>query len=143
MSALHIVCPHCHSTNRVPQEKLNRTPVCGKCKKVLFTGQAVDVSHKAFNQQIARSDIPVVVDFWAAWCGPCKMMAPVFQKAAAELEPAYRLVKLDTEKIQPVAVQFGIRSIPTVVIFKHGKELARQAGAMSLPQLKSWIVQYS
>ncbi|MGV6852720.1 MAG: thioredoxin TrxC [bacterium] len=142
MSSFHIVCPHCQAVNRVPEGRLSNKPVCGQCKKHLFEGHAFDLTHKAFNQQILKNDIPVVVDFWAAWCGPCQMMAPSFQQAAQKLEPHYRLLKLNTEKVPAVAQQYNIRSIPTIAVFKHGKELARQSGALQLNQLTSWIKQY-
>ncbi len=141
MSALHIVCPHCNSTNRLPQEKLAASPKCGKCKQSLFTGTPVELTADNFIQHINKSDIPVVVDFWAPWCGPCKMMAPVFQQAAAQLEPAYRLAKVDTEAQQQLAAQYQIRSIPTLAVFKHGREIKRQPGAMDLQNLINWVKQ--
>ena len=138
-SPSHIVCPHCSATNRIPADRLPDDPKCGKCKQPLFTGTPVDLSDQNFKKHIAKNDIPVVVDFWASWCGPCKMMAPEFKKAAAELEPLVRFAKLDTENNQQTAAQFGIRSIPTMILYKKGKEVAQQAGAMSAAQISQWI----
>lgn len=142
MSTLHIVCPHCQAINRIPSERLAQHPRCGKCKEALFDGHPVELTANSFQQHISRNDIPVVVDFWAAWCGPCKMMAPAFAQATVSLEPRARLAKLNTEQEQGIAAQFNIRSIPTLVIFKGGRELARQAGAMSAADITRWIRSY-
>lgn len=139
MSLLHIVCPHCHTVNRIPSERLAQHPRCGKCKQALFTGQPLDLTGANFQQHISRNDIPVVVDFWAAWCGPCKMMAPAYAQAAASLEPRVRFAKLDTEREQGIAGQFNIRSIPTLILFKGGREIARQSGAMNAGDIARWI----
>lgn len=135
----HIVCPACDATNRIPVEKMDANPSCGKCHKALFNNHPVVLSSKNFQQHINRNEIPVVVDFWAPWCGPCKMMAPAFEQAAAELTPSVRLAKLNTEDEQSIAGHLNIRSIPTMVIFKNGREIARQAGAMSTAEINAWV----
>lgn len=135
---LHIVCPHCDAVNRVPLAKLQDHSICGKCKQALFTVQPLELTSANFNQHITRSDIPVLVDFWAPWCNPCRMMAPAFVQAAAQLEPGMRLAKLNTEEAQELAMRYDIRSIPTLALFKHGREIARQAGAMNAAGIVSW-----
>lgn len=114
-------------------------PNCGKCHRALFNAHPVPLAGSHFQRHIGRNDIPVVVDFWADWCGPCKMMAPAFQEAAAILEPTARLAKLDTETEQAIAAQFQIRSIPTMVLFKNGHEISRQSGAMGAPDIVRWV----
>ena len=138
---LHIVCPSCDSINRLPAEKLASGGTCGKCKNPLFNGEVVALNSANFSRHISRNDIPVLVDFWAPWCGPCKMMAPVFAQAAQQLQPKIRVAKVDTEAEQQLAAQFQIRSIPTLAIFKNGKEIARTAGAMDLQNLTRWVNQ--
>lgn len=139
MSTLHIVCPHCHKVNRLSFERLNQHPRCGQCRGDLFTGHPLELTSQNFKQHIGRNDIPVVVDFWADWCGPCKMMAPSYAQAAVTLEPKVRLAKLNTEQEQAIAAQFDIRSIPTLIIFKSGREIARQSGAMSTTDIVRWV----
>jgi len=138
----NIVCPSCAATNRVPANKLSDNPVCGKCHNALFKAEPVALTETNFYKHVNRSDIPVVVDFWASWCGPCKAMAPSFSKASATLEPNIRLAKLNTEEAQSIAATFNIRSIPTLVVFKDGKEVARQAGAMSAEAIEAWAKKF-
>ena len=135
----HIVCPFCSAINRIPGQKLDNGPACGKCHKALFNGRPLTLNADNFQKQIKRNDIPVVVDFWAPWCGPCKMMAPAFEQAAGALSPDVRLAKLNTEDEQGIGAQLNIRNIPTMVIFKNGREIARQAGAMSATDIKAWV----
>jgi thioredoxin 2 len=135
---LHIVCASCHVTNRVRQDKLALAK-CGKCGSTLFTGHPVELTAGAFNQHLAHNDIPMVVDFWAPWCGPCHMMAPAYEAAAKQLEPTVRFAKVNTDQEQDLAGRFGIQSIPTLILFKGGREVARQPGAMSATQLTNWI----
>jgi thioredoxin 2 len=135
----HIVCPTCSAVNRVPAERLSQSPKCGKCQEPLFAGKPVELADASFSKTVTRSDIPVVVDFWAEWCGPCKMMAPAFEAAASELEPEVRLAKVDTESAVATAAQYGIRSIPTLIAFRDGREVARQPGAMGAQDIVRWV----
>ena len=138
-SSVRVVCPHCHTTNRVPEERLGDGAICGHCKAALFAGQVLELDQAGFEKHVHNSDLPLVVDFWAPWCGPCRQMAPHFIQAAGRLEPHYRLAKLNTEEEQGLAASFGIRSIPTLVVFRHGEEVARTSGAMPADALVSWI----
>lgn len=139
--SLHLVCPHCDAVNRVPQRRLGEQPVCGKCAQPLLTGQPLELGAARFERQLARSDLPLVVDFWAPWCGPCRMMAPAFAQVAARMPMAARFVKVNTEAEPALAQRFNIRSIPTLAVFSGGRELARQAGAMDAAALARWIGQ--
>jgi thioredoxin 2 len=135
---LHIVCPHCHTTNRVRNDQLSSAPTCGQCKQVLFTAHSVALDTPAFDKHINRNHIPVLVDFWAPWCGPCLSMAPAFELAAAQLEPYVRLAKVNTEATPDLGARFSIRSIPTLALFSGGREVARQAGAMGATDIVRW-----
>ena len=137
--SLHIVCPHCTAVNRIPGHRLADGPKCGKCHQALFTAHPLALTATTFASHIGRNDIPVVVDFWAPWCGPCKAMAPAFEQAAVQLEPRVRLAKVNTEVEQQLGAQFGIRSIPTLALFRGGKEIARQPGAMGASDIVRWV----
>lgn len=135
---LHIVCPSCDAINRIPAVRLNDNPKCGKCSRHLFDANPMELTSRNFNKHITRNDIPVLVDFWAPWCGPCKVMAPAFQQASRQLEPRVRLAKVNTESEQSIGRQFDIRSIPTMVIFQNGREKHRQAGALGTSDIVRW-----
>ncbi len=136
---VHIVCPHCSTINRVLSNKLDSSPKCGRCKDMLFNARPIKLTSFNFQKHIDNNHIPVVVDFWADWCGPCKIMAPVVEQAAAKLEPHVRMAKVNTETEQGLSVKFNIRSIPTIIIFREGREVARQSGAMDLASLLMWV----
>lgn len=140
MNAQHVVCPQCSAVNRIPIERMG-TGRCGKCGADLFPGATIVLTDETFNRQIARNDLPVLVDFWATWCGPCRMMAPVFEQLAAQKKSGLRVGKLDTEQSPQTSARFAIRSIPTLILFKSGREVARTMGAMSLPDLTRWLQQ--
>ena len=134
-----IVCGNCQTPNRIPAGRLADAPRCGRCKEALFQGRPITLTDATFNAHLGRDEIPLVVDFWAPWCGPCKIMAPFFEQAARELEPRARLAKVNTDDNPELARRYGIGSIPTTAVFRDGREVARQAGAMNLAQLLQWI----
>jgi thioredoxin 2 len=136
---LHIVCPDCATTNRVPRERLDGGGKCGKCGKPLFARRPAALDAASFEKQVNQSDIPVLIDVWAAWCGPCRVMGPIFERAAQELEPQVRLAKLDSEAEPQVASRLGIQSIPTLILMHKGRELARQSGVMDQARLVGWV----
>jgi thioredoxin 2 len=141
--ARHIVCPHCTSINRIPAGKDARQAKCGHCHQLLFTGHPTPVSARSFATHIQRNDIPVVVDFWAEWCGPCKVMAPVFERVAGEVEPEVRFLKVDTEAEAELSSRYNIRSIPTVMLFHKGNVVAQRAGAVGAEALRQWLRQHA
>ena len=137
-SPVHAVCPSCGSINRIPADRQAGQAKCGTCHQPLFAGKPVTVDAAAFERQITRNDIPLLVDFWAPWCGPCLAMAPAYERAAAGLEPNFRLLKLNTEEEPGIAARYNIRSIPTLMLFMGGREIARRAGASDTRNIISW-----
>ncbi|MCK5914180.1 MAG: thioredoxin TrxC [Desulfuromusa sp.] len=139
MNSLQIVCPHCRAINRVPENRLGAHPKCGKCGQQLFAGRPIELSQSNFQRHLQKNDIPLLIDFWAPWCGPCKMMSPAFAEAATLLEPRLRLAKVNTEVEQQLGAQLNIRSIPTMVLFVNGAEKGRQSGAMNSAGIIQWV----
>jgi len=138
LETLNLVCPHCEKTNRVPAGRLGENPQCGACKLPLFEGHPVELTGAQLERHIA-ADLPVVADFWAPWCGPCRTMAPIFEAVAREIEPYARFIKINTDVDQQIASRLDIRGIPTLIVFKRGKEIARAAGAMEAGRFEAWI----
>ena len=139
--SLHVACPSCDTLNRMPHSRLGQAGKCGRCGSPLFQGKSLALDARRFAAHAERSDLPLLIDFWAAWCGPCQMMAPVFEQAAVQLEPDVRLAKVDTEAAPDLAARFGIRNIPTLVLIHQGREVSRSAGAMPLSALVGWVRQ--
>ena len=133
-----VACPHCQTLNRVPEERLGQDPNCGQCKAALLPSHPIELSDTNFARVITKTELPILVDFWATWCGPCQMMAPHFEQAAEQLKGQVLLAKLDTDSNQLTAGRFGIRSIPTLILFKNGSEVKRHSGAMSAGQIAGW-----
>lgn len=136
---LHIVCGHCDAVVRLPAGRLGDAPRCPQCRQPLFEGKPFALTSANFDKHVARNDLPLVVDFWAPWCGPCRTMAPFFEQAARNLEPGLRFAKLNTDEAGPQAQQYAIRSIPTTIVFRGGREIARESGAMDAGHLTRWL----
>jgi thioredoxin 2 len=141
--AVHVVCGACAAVNRVPADRLPESPKCGKCHAPLLPGEPLELTEATFDRFIARNDLPVVVDFWADWCGPCKMMAPVFAQAAREQRTRFRFAKLDTDAQAAIAARYGIRSIPSLLVFRGGREVDRVAGALDGTRLRAFLSRHA
>ncbi len=141
MMTINLSCPSCLTTNRIPESRLSDSPVCGKCKRGLFQNKVMELTATNVAATLNHNQIPVLVDCWAPWCGPCRNFAPIFEQAAKDMEPHVRLAKLNTEEHNRVASRWNIRSIPTLILFKGGKEADRVSGALSRQQLLQWVSQ--
>lgn len=141
--ARHVVCPNCASTNRVPADKPAREARCGRCHLPLFTGHPIAATADTFDKHITHHTGPVAVDFWAEWCSPCKAMAPVFERAAAQLEPDVRFLKVDTDAEPTLAARYAIRAIPTLILFRDGRIVDQRAGVLDGESLRAWIARHA
>jgi len=139
-TAIEVVCGHCDSVVRLPAERVQDAPRCPKCHFALFEGKPIELTAANFERHVARNGVPLVVDFWAPWCGPCIAMAPFYEATARRMEPQLRFAKLNTQDEPGPAAQFNIRSIPTLIVFRHGKEIARQSGSMDAGALSRWLI---
>jgi thioredoxin 2 len=139
MDAIHIVCARCNSVVRVPEDRLQEAAKCPKCQSALFTGKPIAQTTAAFDQHVARNDLPLVVDFWAPWCGPCRMMEPHYERIASQFERQARFAKVNSDDEPQLSARFHIRGIPTLIAFKNGREIARQSGAMEANSLTRWL----
>lgn len=137
---MHIVCSHCHAINRIPEDKSHLQAKCGKCQQAAYSAIPIELDDGSFYRYLEKNDLPVIVDFWASWCGPCQAMAPVFTQVAKQSE-SILFAKVNTEKAQKVSADASIRSIPTLIFFLHGKEIDRISGGLAESQLKNWIMQ--
>ncbi|RUM84285.1 MAG: thioredoxin TrxC [Candidatus Thioglobus sp.] len=133
------MCPNCGGLNNVPEAKLADNPKCGKCKNLIYTAQPINMTGVQLTRAIDKTDELLVVDFWATWCGPCQQFAPTFKQVASQVEPKARFIKIETEAEQAISAKYNIRSIPTLAIFKNGKEIDRVSGALSAPDFRNWV----
>lgn len=137
--SIHAVCPHCGKTNRLPAQRAAERPDCGACGQPLFAGKPVEMDDARFDDYLRRTDLPVVVDFWASWCGPCRTMAPQFEQAASKLAGRVQFLKVDSDANPQLSQRYQVRSIPTLALFRNGQEVRRTAGAMSAAQIEAWL----